>query len=595
MCRSAWVRRWARPLPRVLLSVVLSIGAMPGRGLAASSCGCSGNPGTVTSDATGPCIRYPAPSGSANDVVFRFDAAYRCGRFASGDYFVVADAGSGKATLTSIEPVYTGSGRRHGAAVNHVAADASDPQPWDGRLGTPTADLALPYGARAGDSILKYVSFNPGGDCYDGTLKSCGQFAAVLTVLDTVPASPSTTFRPPFLGTDKPLFSTSVIPTQLLGRLSSGAALADPIDLATAQAWTRHLRLDYTRSSVFCDLITPRDATPYGKSWSSDIWVFDLELFFWLNLADVCQAPPCSAQQDLDAKLPVLIGYLQNGIDVWAADHLGVDLFRGGGGNGGGKLLEYVFTATLLDSAEMKADLARIDPGHFFETGSYYRGRNGVALWGQLTGSDADYWSDLANPPGQTKTIRDPYGWIDGGGEIGGAYQDNTAKQTEYTALLLRLMPELAANWPQPNRDLILEYADRWVSHGAWTRPDPCAPVAGTYGASYGPDDQGGCIAGSGRHPELDGANMNGGNRQSRFGEQMWAAFRSCSESCTCPGQSCTSAVPGEDGSGGGGSRVSGSGSGCGSGAGGIAGLAGLLALWRRPAPTRAQRSPAVA
>jgi hypothetical protein len=35
----------------------------------------------------------------------------------------------------------------------------------------------------------------------------------------------------------------------------------------------------------------------------------------------------------------------------------------------------------------MLADLAGIDPNHFFESASYYAGKNGVALWGQPTGS----------------------------------------------------------------------------------------------------------------------------------------------------------------------------------------------------------------
>src|SRR5215472_3477160 len=83
-------------------------------GGAPNDCGCSGNPGTLTSDSMGPCIRYAAPTGMlANtpacslaggcDIVYRFDTPYACGQFANGDYFVVPPAG-GKVNVTAIEP-----------------------------------------------------------------------------------------------------------------------------------------------------------------------------------------------------------------------------------------------------------------------------------------------------------------------------------------------------------------------------------------------------------------------------------------------------------------------------------------------------------
>jgi hypothetical protein len=530
-----------------------------------SGCGCSGNPGTLQSDATGPCIRYAAPTGMlANtpacsigscDVVYRFDKAYACGQFANGDYFVVPPSG-GKVDVTAIEPaaVVNGATLRHGFDVN-PATHGTSPQHWDSRVGASSPPPALPYAASPGDSIVKYVSAHAdwtemqgGGfddDCYDSSpgifSKSCGQFAAVLTVLGSAPPCPAATFRPPYVGTFKPLLSTAGLKTQILSRLPAGCC-ADKIDGATATAWTTYLRLDYTDDSIYCDNAAPMDAEPSGRSWSTDIWRGDTQLVEWLSLADVCGHPPCSAADDLAAKMPVLIGYVQQGIDVWGVDHLGISLFRGGGGNGGGKLFVYAFAAALLGDPQMNAAIAAVDPTHFFETGAYYAGQNGVALWGQpgaLVGAtEADYWSDLANPPGATKTIRDPYGWIDGGGSPGGAYQDNTAKPTEYSALLMRLMPAFQAAWPS-NAGVILDYVDRWVSHGAHTLPDPCAPVQGTYGVNYGPDGKGGCIKGSGRVPSLDGNNKNGGNRDDAFGDEMWTAFRTCAATCTCPGQSC--------------------------------------------------------
>lgn len=511
-------------------------------GDAQAACGCSGNPGTITSDTTGPCLRVTAPSGAANSITFRFNQAYACGQYATGEYFVSPATVGGKVTLTDITPKATG---RHGVAVNPSGLNAV---PWDKRLSsTGYQTLTFPYAASAGSSVVKYVSDNPTGDCDAVGEKSCGRFAAALTVVAAAPANPAKTFRPPYVGTYKPTFTTDQLQTQFLSRIPR-SQFTEVVNRTEAESWVRGLRLDYTNDSVVCDLTPPEDNIPYGRPWATDMWMYDTHLYAWLNMGNVCDTAPCSAAQDLAAKQKVLVAMVQHGIDVWANHKMGSSFWRGGGGNGGGKLLNYAFAAAMLQAPEMLADLAQAQGQQFFETGSYYRGVNGVALWGQEAGSEEEYWADLAQPPGSTKTIRDPYGLIDGGGELGGAYQDNTAKPTQYTGLVMRLMPALAQAWPAANRGTILEYTDRWVSVGAWTKPDVCAPVTtwNRYGVDFGPDGQGSCIrdtqAPLGRVPESHGANQNGGNRTEMVGEQMWSLLRGCVDTCSCSGQSC--AVP---------------------------------------------------
>jgi hypothetical protein len=514
-----------------LLALALSASSLLAPAPARADCGCSGNPGTIQSDSSGPCLRYPAPSGAANDITFRFAEAYGCGAYATGEFFVVAKDGAAK--ITAISP--NAGGGRHGVDVN---PSPDGPQRWDDRLDDYAPPTSLPYAAPPGSSVVKYVSDNPAGDCDGGAdEKSCGRFAAVVTVVATAPTAPAATFRPPFVGKSKPTFSTSQLQTQLLSRLVTTSC--QPPSRATALAWSSHLRLDYTSHSVTCDLMSPEDALPEGRPWSTDIWAHDTDVYGWLNLANVCASPPCTPEQDLATKLPVLVGYVQHGIDVWGVDKLGASLFRGGGGNGGGKLFAYAFAAAMLADPGLRADLAGIDAQHFFESASYYAGKAGVALWGQPTGSEQEYWDDFSDK--STRTIRDPYGLIDGGFEPGGWYQDNTAKPTQYSALLMRLMPALHSVWPV-NGDVILAYADRWVEHGALTVPDACAEVGGKYGTDYGPDGKGSCIAGSGRVPSRDGNNKNGGNRERELGECLWQAFRDCSETCSCEGQSCQAA-----------------------------------------------------
>src|SRR5215216_6065594 len=112
--------------PRFVLAGVLTSFVLLGSTRARADCGCSGNPGAITSDATGPCLRYAAPSGAANDITFRFGDAYGCGAYATGEFFVVAN---GTASITAISP--SASGGRHGVDVN---PSPSGPQRWDDRL-----------------------------------------------------------------------------------------------------------------------------------------------------------------------------------------------------------------------------------------------------------------------------------------------------------------------------------------------------------------------------------------------------------------------------------------------------------------------------
>jgi hypothetical protein len=74
---------------RLSLHVGLTVAAgmllsIAGVRAAIADCGCSGNPGTITADGKGPCVRYAAPSGPSNDITFRFDQTYGCGSYVTG-------------------------------------------------------------------------------------------------------------------------------------------------------------------------------------------------------------------------------------------------------------------------------------------------------------------------------------------------------------------------------------------------------------------------------------------------------------------------------------------------------------------------------
>lgn len=482
-------------------------------------------------------VTYSAPSGATNNITYTFDKSYVCGQFANGDWFVVPDTPTGAVNITSISPAVTTG--RNGVAVNPIDKVWNTPQPWDNRIDKYQAPaISFPYAAHKDESVVKAVSMS---SCASTT---CLQFAAVLTVLSTAPASPSTTFRPAYTGTVKTLYSAANLHMDRLQRLASSCC-SNKISNSAAASRAHYLRLDYSPDPVGGYYMIPADSVGNGRAWGGDKMMYDTEALGWLNLDNVCGQTTCTAQQDLTAKLPVAIDYTQQGIDIWGSDSQGgAGWFRGGGGNGAGALMLYVFAATMLDDTQMNSDLSSIDAGNFWETSSFYRGNNGKALWGQPTGSESEYWNEFLATSPTTRTIRDPYGYIDGGAVPGGWYQALVSDSTSYLSLLMHVMPSLQAKWPtvNDNANVISEYGDRWHTHGASTTSDPCKAKSGTYGTNYGPNGSGGCVTGSGRAPGTYAASGAGcqatstggydgykdctAQRVSGFMEQMYSSYR---------------------------------------------------------------------
>jgi hypothetical protein len=240
----------------------------------------------------------------------------------------------------------------------------------------------------------------------------------------------------------------------------------------------------------------------------------------------------------------------------------------------------------------MKDSLAAASLGAFGEDGSLvYSETTQQVLWGQAV-NEQGYWTNQTDQSG-SRTCQDPYGYIDGGETPGGSYQFCCNSATwKGTALALLLMPELRCLWDNQH---FLDYVDRWVTAGAITQPDPCAPTDGNlanYGVTYGPDGNGGCILDTeptctaqeladgatapctGRWPALHGSSVDDGYYNSAFHASMWTAYRSTVPTdppdCDGSGQGGAGGTAGAGGSAGGsgGSTSTGS-SGSGGGAGG--------------------------
>lgn len=478
-------------------------------------------------------VSYPAGL-SDIPVVFHFDKPYLCGQYANGDWWVAADAPTRTVIIKDITPAC--SGGRNGWCANPVEQNK---QPFDDRSRLKfDASLipALPYTAAAGTSIVKTVS-SP-----SQVRHSYIQTARILTVVAQAPADSTRLFRPPYMGSIKTEFRADSLRMDLLPKLARTPASPSK---ETAEQGLDIPRLDYTSNWASSD-IRPAEAT---FSWGAEMAVKDCETFLWL----------CTDVPDADKKQAV-IGLVQYGIDLYGArGELGAKWVHGGGGNGHGRLLPFVFAATLLDSGAMKKALAETAAGTdkanrdvFWEDVMFYRSsrNNGMVLWGMDAANivgpskvEEIYWKSISVNPELYKAAKDPYEWIDGAAIPGGQYQGCVSLPVKYTALVLHLLPELQKAWPE-EKIKIMEYADRWATEGTRTLPDPFAPPAKLteeewarraehgYGKTWGPDPEhpGEAIRGSGRFPALHGSHINSfdqpAGRKSVFGEEMWKAYR---------------------------------------------------------------------
>src|SRR5271157_4033615 len=167
-----------------------------------------------------------------DEITWSFDKPYTVGQFANGDWWVL-----GPVVVTAITPDYRlrdfwdfTVAKTKGVVLHQINGWQVNPstgqkQGFDATLHDFDSTLvpALPYTAAAGTSIVKAVSdTNPASPWEDHldlyvTLPDTRMVrsnllrtAAVLTVVGAVPPdSGRTVFRPPYVGTDRPYYSTN--------------------------------------------------------------------------------------------------------------------------------------------------------------------------------------------------------------------------------------------------------------------------------------------------------------------------------------------------------------------------------------------------
>ncbi len=438
-----------------------------------------------------------ATSITKDGITFYFSEARTIGKFANGDFWVLAPV-----TITKITPDFDG--YNNGWEVNPVVTGGHGFQ--DGGEGggfDPSLVPDLPYTA---DKKLSIVKTTPTGGA-----RPCIKKAVVLTVVDAVPPdNGQAVFRPPYVGTEKPFYKVEDLRTDLLPSYEPVANM--PTLEAIAKRFSS-LQMDH-KTGVIGRSIRPQD---------------NMDDYQPANTPDQNNAVlRFMIKGPIEEKMPALINFVQFGIDKIHTMYLG-QTWPDGGGHQPGHRVVLAFAAVMLDLDEVKEMLR--DAEFFHGSNLFYQGKPGLTLWG-VNSSEYGYWRYLTTESGN-RSQKDPYELIDGG-VSGESYQIITSQPHKGEILATHLMPVLKEAWNMDEWKLLRDYTDRWVLHGTWASPDPYAPYDknnNNYGITYGPHkDTGIPISGPGRFILNDGTSRDGGQYKSKFVASMWDAYRNTAE-----------------------------------------------------------------
>lgn len=554
------------------------------------------------------CFAATGSSITQHGVTFTFDTTYTYGQYVNGDYWVLGPITINSITPTfngysngmMVNP--TVSGDDHGfqagcyqdgfdanlneslpytspesgtvsvvkviGDVKHSGSFTSDPteDDYDGEAdgndtravdtaGNWTDDehnnmiLVMTSGTAAGttytiddtDDTGNYIQLNDdtaytdgvrSGDSYDIVEDMpCITDAVVLTIVTATPAgNGAALFRPAYVGTTKTSYGTSDIQTQLL---PTYAEKGTPITWSTIESNWEQLRLDHKNRGYNRSL---RPSDYMGDGYQPDIGRDTIDDIVSLMTGAYTGDKPAALYAVLQAGIDKVQCYLDGQTWVDASGHQPAHL------------VHLAFTATLLDITAAKTSLEAAT--------TFYAARNlgnlsvdGDYLFGQTYSTTEDaYWTYIESGSG-SRSHQDPYDFIDGGKPYDGlsSYQNITSQHQKGEMLAVKLMPSLLNAWPDNDYTYAKSYAERFVSTGLWTSPDPCAPYDGTpgnRGTTYGPDGDDtphdcildehvidwvsatdwGCTEGEvcGRYADQHGEDSDAGQYRSDFIAAMW-------------------------------------------------------------------------
>jgi hypothetical protein len=318
-------------------------------------------------------------------ITWTFDKPVKSGQFITGDWWVIGpvtvvkitpEPGPIAADSTKIRNNQWGdtslkidTRMRNGSMV---VLKAGYDQGYDSRNASykESASIKLPYELKTNLTLISTIS-NPtvpvDNFCknimWDSEKKSrvTLKVAAVLTCLKKVP--PADAFRPPFAGTEKPIYRAKDIHWDLLPKLQPVASVPswEEVEGYFSKCWIDHL-LSWEQQ----ELVPYENMPNYGREHSRVVSIGSL-----MTMLDVPK----------EKKEKLVIGFIQHGIDLSGTAKVG-GFWNEGGGHSSGRKWPILYAGLVLK----KPAIYKLPKSAFFQedTQTYY----GKGWFGQ----DVLYW-----------------------------------------------------------------------------------------------------------------------------------------------------------------------------------------------------------
>ncbi len=339
---------------------------------------------------------------SQHGITWTFDKPYRIGQYVNGDFWVI-----GPVAITSIDPPSENNAGiiTNGSMIN-PDPNSYENQGFDSRMNNlqyvHELNVARPYDIDlstdnmliipTGSSLISSISGEEGTAANDSYI----DIMAIVTIVSEVPVSNS--FRPSYVGVDKSsLFNTGDIDYSLLPQL---AKVSNIPTIEEVTAYFEKPWIDYISQWTTGQLIPEMNGPIYGREYAKQTSIAALML---------------SLDFTSQEKEPLLIRYIQLGIDLYGA-FIGGARWEASGGWMQGRKLPIVFAAAIFKDTGMQNAIGSVvdDNFPFQEDGStFYISESDVVLshetWSSSTVSVIDYQSsDIGRPEWGTEHSHNP-------------------------------------------------------------------------------------------------------------------------------------------------------------------------------------------
>lgn len=292
-------------------------------------------------------------------ITWTFSTPVQKGQFVNGDWWVV-----GPATVSSVSPgpLGQGIGARNGSVVNPTLAHFQDTPftaaHFDGRMANYSGAerVNFPLSLKPGQSLVSTESVSseysmdaadqdPEASPFPAYYRTFDRViparaggnamfiknAAILTCLISAP--PPNSFRPPYVGAEKKLFSADALPMNVLPNLAPPRSTPRPpftvLRRCFQRPWT-DIGADYLATE---QAASQNMAMSYGRE-------------FCRTVGDAMLV--CCCRFPIEQKRPVVIGLVQHGIDLYYGYRIDPDLWKPNGGFKIGRKPVILFAAMML-------------------------------------------------------------------------------------------------------------------------------------------------------------------------------------------------------------------------------------------------------